>query len=293
MKILLLGAAGQLGTRLRHSLQSVGDVVAVSRSGNGGTLGCDLTDLAALDRLLHSQKPELVVNAAAYTAVDQAESDAGTAMTINADAPRVIGEAMSQWHGAVIHYSTDYVFDGQGMRPYAEDDAPRPLGVYGRSKLEGERNLAATGVDHLVIRTAWVYSLHGRNFLTTMLRLGAERTELRIVDDQRGTPTSTHFLASATATIASAWARDTSGRSSGVYHLTAGGETTWYGFASQLFTEAMASGHIEKAPALTRISTVDYPTPARRPAYSVLDVKRVMDTFGLVIPHWQTDLRRC
>jgi dTDP-4-dehydrorhamnose reductase len=292
VKILLLGATGQLGTCLRQTLQAVGHVAAVSRTGDSATLACNLTDLLALDRLLRREQPDLVVNAAAYTAVDNAESDAGTATRINADVPRIIGEAMARRRGAVVHYSTDYVFDGQGTRPYVETDAPSPISVYGRSKLEGELGLSETGADHLILRTAWVYSLHGRNFLTTMLRLAGERAELRIVDDQHGTPTSAHFLATATASMVSTWAGGASRRPSGIYHITAGGETTWHAFARQLFIEAVNVGRLAKAPTLVPIPTTDYPTPARRPPYSVLDLHRVVDTFGLVIPDWQSDLRQ-
>jgi len=294
VKILLLGADGQLGGYLRHSLTAVGDVRASSRSTTDEALRCDLFDLAAVDDLLRRERPDLVVNAAAYTAVDKAESDANAAMTINATLPGIIGASVAGWGGAVIHYSTDYVFDGTAHHPYTEDEATGPLGVYGRSKLAGEQTLAATGVDHLVLRTAWVYSLRGRNFLTTMLRLGAERDELNVVDDQHGTPTSAGFLAKATAQIAGKWLQDfrPGSRQRGVFHLTAAGDTTWYGFAKTIFEEAQATGRLPKGPSVLPIGSASYPTPAQRPAWSVLDTTKALASFGVVAPDWRSELRK-
>lgn len=294
MKILLLGADGQLGGYLRHTLTTVGDVRASSRSTTDEALRCDLSDLAAVDDLLRRERPDLVVNAAAYTAVDLAESDANAAMTINAALPGVIGTVAAGWGGAVIHYSTDYVFDGTAHHPYTEDNATAPLGVYGRSKLAGEHALAATGVDHLILRTAWVYSLRGRNFLTTMLRLGAERDQLAVVDDQHGTPTSAGFLAKATAQIAGKWLKDIQpgSRRGGVFHLTAAGHTTWYGFARSIFEEARATGALAKVPSVLPIGAASYPTPAKRPAWSVLDTTKTLASFGVVAPDWRSDLRK-
>jgi dTDP-4-dehydrorhamnose reductase len=294
VKILLLGANGQLGGYLRHTLTAVGDVRASSRSTTDETLRCDLSDLAAVEDLLRRERPDLIVNAAAYTAVDQAESDTNAAMAINATLPGVIGTVAAGWGGAVIHYSTDYVFDGTAHHPYTEDDATAPLGVYGRSKLDGEQALAATGVDHLVLRTAWVYSLRGRNFLTTMLRLGTERDQLTVVDDQHGTPTSAGFLAKATAQIAENWLQDTrsSSRQRGVFHLTAAGNTTWYGFAKAVFDEATATGRLPKGPSVLPIGSASYPTPAKRPAWSVLDTTKTLASFGVVAPDWRSDLRK-
>jgi dTDP-4-dehydrorhamnose reductase len=294
VKILLLGADGQLGGYLRHTLAAVGDVRASSRSTTDEALRCDLSDLAAVEDLLRRERPDLVVNAAAYTAVDQAESDTNAAMTINATLPGVIGAVAAGWGGAVIHYSTDYVFDGTAHQPYTEDDATAPLGVYGRSKLAGEQALAATGVDFLVLRTAWVYSLRGRNFLTTMLRLGAERDQLTVVDDQHGTPTSAGFLAKATAQIAEKWLKDTrsNSRQRGIFHLTATGYTTWHGFAKTLFDEATATGRLPKSPSVVPIGSASYPTPAKRPAWSVLDTTKTLASFGVVPPDWRSDLRK-
>jgi dTDP-4-dehydrorhamnose reductase len=294
VKILLLGADGQLGGYLRHTLPALGDLHASSRSSADDTLRCDLADVAAVEELLHQQRPDLVVNAAAYTAVDQAESDADAAMRINAVLPAAIGSAVASWGGAVIHYSTDYVFNGTARRPYTENDATAPLGVYGRSKLAGEEALAATGVDYLVLRTAWVYSLRGRNFLTTMLRLGAERDALSVVDDQHGTPTSAGFLANATAGIAARWLADEPSRrmKSGIFHLTAAGHTTWYGFAKAIFEDATSDGRIARAPSVVPIASTSYPTPAKRPAWSVLDTSRTVASFGLTPPDWRDDLSR-
>jgi dTDP-4-dehydrorhamnose reductase len=294
VKILLLGADGQLGAYLRGTLPVLGEVYASSRSTADDALRCDLSDAAAVDVMLHRLRPDLVVNAAAYTAVDQAETDADAPTRINAILPGLIGSAVANWGGAVIHYSTDYVFDGAAHRPYTEDDATAPLGVYGRSKLAGEQALAATGVDHLVLRTAWVYSTHGRNFLNTMLRLGAERDQLSVVDDQRGTPTSAGFLAKATAQIADTWLKPGLPRSRqrGVFHLTAAGDTTWYGFAKAIFQEATANGLLPKVPLVLPITTAAYPTPATRPAWSVLDTTRTLASFGVEPPDWRSDLRK-
>ncbi|MDQ0010625.1 dTDP-4-dehydrorhamnose reductase [Luteibacter jiangsuensis] len=292
MKILLLGADGQLGGYLRGALATAGTVRASSRLAKDEALRCDLADLAAVDRLLRRERADLVVNAAAYTAVDQAEGDEPSAMLINATLPAVIGAVTSEWNGAVIHYSTDYVFDGTARHPYSEDDDTAPLGVYGRSKLAGERALEKVDVDHLILRTAWVYSLHGRNFLTTMLRLGVERKQLAIVNDQHGTPTSAGFLATATAQVARKWMKESQSRHKkrGVYHLTATGETTWHGFANAIFDEAVASRRLQEPPTVLPIDTTGYPTPAERPAWSVLDTTRIATSFGVTPPDWRDDL---
>jgi len=294
VKILLFGADGQLGGYLRGTLPALGEVHASSRSTSDDGLRCDVSDASAVDDLLRRLRPDLVVNAAAYTAVDQAETDADAAMRINAILPGVIGAAVASWGGAVMHYSTDYVFDGTAHHPYTEDDATAPLGVYGSSKLAGEKALAATGVDHLVLRTAWVYSLRGRNFLTTMLRLGADRDRLSVVDDQRGTPTSAGFLAKATANIAEKWLNNiaTQARPCGIFHLTAAGDTTWHGFAEAIFDEAVASGRLPKKPSVLPIPSADYPTPAKRPAWSVLDTTKTLASFGVMPPDWRSDLRK-
>ncbi|NID04198.1 dTDP-4-dehydrorhamnose reductase [Luteibacter jiangsuensis] len=292
MKILLLGADGQLGGYLRSTLATIGTVRASSRAAKDDALRCDLSDTAAVEVLLRRERADLVVNAAAYTAVDQAEREEGQAMLVNATLPGVIGATSSEWGGAVIHYSTDYVFDGTASHPYCEDDNPNPLGVYGRSKLAGEYALTEADTDHLILRTAWVHSLHGRNFLTTMLRLGVERRQLSVVNDQRGTPTSAGFLATATATVAGRWMNDIESRRErrGVYHLTAAGETTWFDFANAIFDEALATGRLQERPIVLPIATAGYPTPAKRPAWSVLDTTKIATSFGVTPPDWRSDL---
>lgn len=294
MKILLLGSDGQLGGYLRQALARAGDVVASSRAGGADLLPCDLADTSAVAALLRRVRPDVVVNAAAYTAVDKAESDADASRSINAELPRVLSRTLSEWGGALIHYSTDYVFDGTARRPYRESDPTAPLGVYGQSKLEGERAIAEAGINHLILRTAWVYSLRGRNFLTTMLRLGREGNGVRVVGDQHGTPTSAPFLAATTAQLLPAWMDNVETRSgrSGTYHLTAGGATTWAGFAQEIFTTGVSTGMLAQSPAVTAIRTAEYPTPATRPAYSVLDISRIESTFGINVPSWDTELRR-
>jgi dTDP-4-dehydrorhamnose reductase len=294
VKILLLGAEGQLGGYLRQSLASVGKVRASSRSTTDELLRCDLTDVDQLSGLLRRERPDLVVNAAAYTAVDAAENNEDAAQQLNAALPAFVASIISAWNGALIHYSTDYVFDGTSRQSYSETDPTNPLGVYGTSKLSGEQELAKMGVDHLILRTAWVYSLRGHNFLNTMLRLGAGRERLTVVDDQHGTPTSAGFLAEATARIAKEWMKDHQSRrrKSGIYHLTAAGRTTWHGFAEAIFDEAVASGRLPSAPEVVPIDTAGYPTPARRPAWSVLDTTKIATIFRVTPPDWRDDLHK-
>ena len=232
MKILLLGANGQVGFELERSLAPLGDVDrGDARSGEGGTLAADLGDAASLRAALDAADADVVVNAAAYTAVDRAEDEPAVAQRINADALGEIGAWAKSRGALVVHYSTDYVFDGNGTRPYREDDATAPLGVYGRSKLDGENALRASGCDHLILRTAWVYASRGKNFLLTMLKAGAERDSLRVVDDQRGTPTSARLIADVTSTVIAAGARP----ELGTYHLCASGECTWFAFRAGHF----------------------------------------------------------
>lgn len=289
MKILLFGANGQVGHELRRSLAPLGEVVATTRSGmlEDGTR-CEIADFdapASLPALIARIAPDVVVNAAAYTAVDRAESDREAAFRANADAPQRIAEACASRDALLVHYSTDYVFDGTGTRPYRVDDATAPLGVYGESKLAGEQAVEASGARHLVFRTAWVYAAHGQNFMRTMLRLAAERDELRVVADQVGTPTPAALIADVTATaLAKPFVR------SGVWHLTAAGETTWHGFAEAIFTAAHARGLIARVPRVVPIATADYPTPARRPAYSRLDTTRLCVDFPVDLPQWREGL---
>ena len=291
VKILVLGANGQVGHELRSALASLGDVVVATRDGKLADglqcLAADLADPASLASALDRARAHLVVNAAAYTAVDRAEDQPGLADRVNHRAVGEIG-AWAAAHGArVIHYSTDYVFDGSGKRPYREDDPTSPLGVYGTSKLAGERALAASGARHLILRTAWVYAAHGHNFLRTMLRLARERDELRVVADQVGAPTPARWLAGATAAIAARWS---GAGEDGVCHLVAGGQCSWHAFAQAIVEAAAQRGLIERAPRVTAIASVDFPTRARRPAYSVLDGRRAEHAFGIVRPDWRAGL---
>ncbi|MFP7722008.1 dTDP-4-dehydrorhamnose reductase [Lysobacter sp. A3-1-A15] len=291
MRVLLLGANGQVGTELRRSLPAVGEVIPATRSGQlpDGT-PCEAVDLAALATLpgaLGRIRPDVVVNAAAYTAVDRAESEAERAYRINAEAPGLLAGACREEGIALVHYSTDYVFDGRGLRPYREDDRTDPQNVYGASKLAGEQAITASGAEHLILRTAWVYGLHGHNFLRTMLRLGAERDALDVVDDQRGCPTPSWLIADATASLLGADVP-----ANGIVHLVATGETSWHGFAQAIFEDAVATGRLEHAPDLRPVPSSHYPTPVRRPAYSVLDTLRLQGTFGVGLPHWREALAR-
>ena len=291
MTILLLGANGQLGQELRRALAPLGSMVATTRSGAlpDGT-ACEVADFdqpASLAALLDRVQPTVVVNAAAYTAVDRAEEDRDAAFRANAEAPGVLARWCAQAGVPLVHYSTDYVFDGQGTRPYREDDATSPLGVYGASKLVGEQAVRAAGGRHLIFRTAWVYASHSANFLRTMLRVGAERDVLRVVADQIGTPTPAALIADVTAQ-----ALQHDGALSGTWHLTAKGETSWHGFAEAIFAEAVATGVLPRAPKVEAITTAEYPTPAKRPAYSHLDVAKLEQDFGVALPSWQDGLKR-
>ncbi len=291
MTILLLGANGQLGQELRRALAPLGTIVATTRSGalpDGSA--CEVADFdqpASLAAMLDRVQPTVVVNAAAYTAVDRAESDRDAAFRANAEAPGVLAQWCAQAGVPLVHYSTDYVFDGQGTRPYREDDATAPLGVYGASKLAGEQAIRAAGGRHLIFRTAWVYASHSANFLRTMLRVGAERDVLRVVADQVGTPTPAALIADVTAQ-----ALQHDGALSGTWHLTAKGETSWHGFAEAIFAEAVTTGVLPRAPKVEAITTAEYPTPAKRPAYSHLDVAKLEQDFGVVLPSWQDGLKR-
>ena len=328
MRILVIGANGQVGHELLRALHEqraaanpplqgegmggdgvrgdAGVIIPVTRSGRlpdgGACESLDLADKDALRDALARIQPDLILNAAAYTAVDRAEDEPDLAQRINAEALDVIG-AWSARHGArVVHYSTDYVFDGSATRPYREDDATHPVGAYGRSKLAGEIALRDSGARHLLFRTAWVYAARGHNFLRTMLRLGAERDALRVVDDQIGAPTPARLIADVTAQVIAQWYTPPSaGRGSmrsiggmrtrdGVYHLAASGRTSWCGFARAIFERAQRTGLIEHAPTVHAIRTVDYATRAARPAFSVLDTTRLRDTFGIVLPAWETAL---
>jgi dTDP-4-dehydrorhamnose reductase len=277
MRVLLTGRGGQLGSALAHGLEGIAEVVAHDRS----TL--DLADPAQVMERVREAAPDVVVNAAAYTAVDRAEEDVATARTVNAVAPALLARACRERGALLVHYSTDYVFDGAKAEPYVESDPVAPLNAYGLTKLEGERAIAASGCAHLILRTSWVYGPTGGNFLLTMLRAGASRDELRVVDDQHGAPTSTLQLARITRELL-AMGPERLAPHSGTYHATAAGETTWCGFARAIFMQR------ERRPRLVPIASSEWPTPARRPMHSVLSSEKLAATFGLRIGPWPEGL---
>jgi dTDP-4-dehydrorhamnose reductase len=301
-RLLLIGKTGQVGRELVPLLERMGELTSLDR------LQLDLSKPDQIRQVIGGLRPELIVNAAAYTAVDRAESDQPAARAINAVAPGVMAEEAKRLGALLVHFSTDYVFDGAKRSPYEEDDPPNPINTYGKTKLEGERAIQQVGPAYLIVRTAWVYAREGRNFLLTVLRLAAEKEELRIVRDQTGAPTSSREIAAATAKVlaqicssadgASPWSR-----TKGIYHMTAAGETTWYDFAERILELAFSpSGSADwvraatgNRPLITRkiapIATADFPTPARRPAYSVLANRRLKEALGIRLPHWEMQLR--
>ena len=289
MRILLLGANGQVGHELRRSLAPLGEIIATTRSGHleegSPCETADLDEPDSLGGLVERIAPDWVVNAAAYTAVDRAESEVDAAFRVNAESPGVLAVACARRGAKLVHYSTDYVFPGDGSRPYREDDATSPLGVYGASKLAGEEAIRTADAAHLIFRTAWVYASHGHNFLRTMLRLGAEREELRVVADQVGTPTPAALIADVTAQIMARSALAT-----GTFHLTAEGQASWHGFATAIFEGAHRRGLLAWRPRVVPITTADYPTPAKRPSYSRLDTTALRQSFGIALPDWQQGL---
>lgn len=283
--ILLTGVSGQVGWELRRTLAPLGRVVGLD------SRALDLADETAIRRKVAEVRPRIIVNPAAYTAVDKAESEPERARLINAYAPGVLAAAARDCAAILVHYSTDYVFDGAKDAAYLEDDATRPLNVYGATKLAGEEAIRAAGVRHLILRTSWVYGARGGNFLLTMQRLMRERAELNIVADQIGAPTWSRLIAEATAQILAQCLSPARGADRpepwGTYHLTCAGETSWYGFAAAI---AELGGHATR---LKPIPTADYPTPARRPANSRLDNGRLARVFGLRLPHWREALELC
>ncbi|MBO9715300.1 MAG: dTDP-4-dehydrorhamnose reductase [Pseudoxanthomonas sp.] len=288
-KLLVVGANGQVGRELRRSLQPLGEVLSATRDGrldDGSSCAvADLSDPASLAGLVADLAPAAVINAAAYTAVDKAESDREVAFQVNAEAPGVLARACAAAGIPLVHYSTDYVFDGQGTRPYHENDPTAPLGAYGASKLAGEEAVRAAGGQHLVFRTAWVYATHGHNFLRTMLRLAGEREELRVVADQFGSPTPAALIADVT-TVALLAPQGLSG----TWHLTASGHTSWHGFAEAIVDAAVSAGLLARAPRVVPIGSAEYPTPAPRPAWSVLDNSRLAGALGHALPDWREGL---
>jgi len=279
LKILITGARGQLGYELAAALANLGTVVALDRA------ALDLANADSLAGTLRALRPALIVNAAAYTAVDRAEQERERAFAVNASAPGILGEEAKRLAAVLIHFSTDYVFDGAQTTPYDEDAMPHPLNVYGESKLAGERAIAASGAAAIVLRTSWVYSLRGSNFLLTIRRLAAQRDELRIVSDQQGIPNWARVLAHATATLVSYGIPHLVERA-GLYHMSSSGQATWYEFARAIIGE-------QSKPRIVPIATPEYPTPAKRPAYGVLDTRKFERAFGIALPHWRAALQSC
>ena len=278
-KLLVLGATGQVGFELARSLSVLGEVEAVDRS------RADFTRPEELVALVWNRRPAMVLNAVAYTAVDRAEMEAEAAQQVNANAPAILAETCAEIDARLVHFSTDYVFDGTARAPYDESAVPAPLGVYGRTKLAGEAAVIGADTRHLVLRLAWVYGPRGKNFMRTMLRLAREGRPLRVVDDQVGAPSSARAIADATA-HAARQLLELPESMGGLYHLGSGGETTWCGFARAILREAMGAD----APEVEAIRSEDFPTAAERPRYSVLDSGRFRERFGAGLPHWEQQL---
>jgi len=283
MRMLLTGKNGQVGFELQRALSPLGELIAMDRR------ECDLEDHAALRAVVRKTKPDILVNAAAYTAVDRAESEPAKAMAVNAVAPGILGEEAARLGALVIHYSTDYVFEGGGETPHRETDPTGPQSVYGSSKLAGEEALARSGARHLIFRTSWVFGAHGTNFLKTMLRLAAERETLSVVADQAGAPTSAALIADVSAHAIRQALGNPASAESGVYQLAAAGETTWHGYACHVIEAARRAGRpVRVAPGAIRpITTAEFPAAARRPANSRLDTQKLHRTFGLTLPDWR------
>jgi dTDP-4-dehydrorhamnose reductase len=289
-KILLTGRNGQVGWELQRTLTPLGQVIALDAE------ELDLTDADAIRRKVQEIQPQIIVNPAAYTAVDKAEGGPGLAETVNGIAPGILAEEALRLSAVLVHYSTDYVFDGNKATPYTEDDIPSPQSVYGRTKLAGEQAVRASGCKHLILRTSWVYGIHGGNFVKTILRLAKERNELRIVADQFGAPTWARDLAQATASALTGWKKkDWDDDLSGLYHLTAAGRTNWHNYAEEIvrlarnYDRDLAAKQLD----IRAITTNEYPVPARRPANSALANDKIRDTFGIVLPQWQESLAEC
>lgn len=291
MNILVLGNQGQVGWELARSLLPLGKVMALGRQ------GADLANPDALRQAVRASEPDLIVNAAAYTAVDKAETDEAAAMAINAIAPGILAEEARHGKALLIHYSTDYVFDGQSNQAYVETDPTNPQSAYGRSKLAGEKAVAGAGCDHLILRTSWVYGARGHNFMHTVLRLAQEREHLRIVADQTGAPTWSRWIADATAHVArqAMDKRAVQAFQSGTYHLACAGATSWHGFASAIIEQhRLLYPAVELAvQAIEPIPAAEYPLPAKRPANSRLDCHKLAADYGIAAPDWQQALRLC
>jgi len=290
VRILLTGKNGQVGWELQRTLAPLGEVIAL------GSAEMNLADPQLIRQTLAEIQPDVIVNPAAYTAVDKAESEPELAMAVNGIAPGILAAEAKRLNAVLIHFSTDYVFDGTQAAPYRESDAPNPQSVYGKTKLAGEAAIRTSGARHLILRTSWVYGVHGGNFMKTMLRLGRERDELRVVADQFGAPTWARDLATATHTLLQQWQIKSFDHAlSGVYHLSAAGKTSWHEYAVEIFLlarqwDASLAG---KCPNVQPITTAEFPTPARRPANSVLSNEKIRQTFGIQLPNWQESLAVC
>ena len=289
MKILLLGKNGQVGWELQRSLVPLGELIALDRAGKDGLCG-DLTDLEGLRRTISIVKPNIIINAAAYTAVDNAENDKVNTNIVNAQAPRVLAEEALKVGAWLVHYSTDYVFDGSGNNSWEEKDEPNPLSEYGRSKLEGERAIENSGCKYLIFRTSWVFGSRGKNFAKTILHLANERQTLSVINDQVGAPTSAALLADCTAHALLKAIRNP--ELAGLYHLAASGQTTWYEYANLVIEHARNIGKELLVTEIKPIGTLDYPTPAKRPYNSRLSTAKFRDSFDLVLPKWQQGVIR-
>ena len=293
MKILLLGRNGQVGWELQRSLSPLGELVALDRAGDTARGLCgDLQDLDGLRETVRTLRPDVIVNAAAHTAVDKAQSEPELARRLNAEAPAVLAEAAQAAGALLVHYSTDYVFDGSGTTPWTEDAPTGPLNVYGQTKLDGERAIAAACPRHLILRTSWVYAARGGNFARTMLRLAAERERLTVIDDQFGAPTGAELIADVTAHAVRQLLQRP--QDAGIYHLAASGETTWNGYARFVIDTARALKPELKLAVneVAPVPTSAFPTPAQRPHNSRLDTTRLQQTFGLRLPPWQQGVAR-
>lgn len=288
-RLLLLGANGQVGWELRRTLAALGDVRAYDRA------RLDVSDLSGLARAVQGEAPDVIVNAAAYTNVDKAESETELARRINADVPRVLADHAARSGSLLVHYSTDYVFDGESQRPYVEHDVPNPRTAYGQTKLSGDEAILRSGAAAFILRVAWVYSLRGHNFLRTIRRLAGEGRELRVVADQCGSPTWSRAIAEASAMVISRWlgsVHSAQAPAGGVYHMAAPDHATWHEFASAIV--ALDAGRRNDKPATVHaITSSEYPTPARRPRWSVLDSTRLVGTFGVQLPRWREQLALC
>lgn len=289
MKILLLGKNGQVGWQLQRALAPLGEIVALERKDAGG----DVADPQGLAAAVRAAKPQVIVNAAAYTAVDKAESEPQLARLINTEAPAALAREAAASGALLVHYSTDYVFDGSGSAPWQESDATGPLNVYGATKLAGEQAIAASGCAHLTFRTSWVYAAHGDNFIKTMLRLAATRERLTVIDDQKGAPTGAELIADVTAHAISQTLQQPA--KAGLYHLTAAGEASWFDYAQYVLAlarQARPQGVKTAAGGVQPIASSQYPAAARRPLNSRLDTRRLQAVFGLTLPHWQAGVAR-